>query len=114
MSAVCPLEQAAPGMELTREVWNTQGMCLLAAGTVLTPRHLKMLRAWGVAQVTIAGDPGAHAAPPAQMSRHGREALADELGRMFGSLVEDPRMAEIFRVALLLRGTRSGPLDSLS
>jgi hypothetical protein len=96
-------------MELTREVCNAQGMCLLMAGTVLTARHLKMLRAWGVTQVVIAGRPGAPERPARATDGRDRQALTAELQRMFGTLVDDPRMAEIFRVALLLRGTRALP-----
>jgi len=46
-------DKLEPGMEVARDIINVNGAVLLAAGNLLTDRHLRTLRAWGVDVVHI-------------------------------------------------------------
>jgi hypothetical protein len=45
----------AAGMELAADVMNVNGMMLLGRGTILTERHLHVLKTWGIDSVHVTG-----------------------------------------------------------
>jgi hypothetical protein len=47
-----------PGMELGADVMNVNDMLLLGQGTVLTERHLHVLKMWGIDAVHVVGGQG--------------------------------------------------------
>lgn len=49
-------DDLVPGMEANEDVRNVNGDMLLVKGTVLTDRHLRMLKMWGVETVQVTGD----------------------------------------------------------
>lgn len=48
-----PLEEIRTGMILQKEVRDMSGRLLLGEGEEITDRHLRIFRAWGVAEVDI-------------------------------------------------------------
>lgn len=49
------LENLEPGMVLAGDVKQVSGEILLAAGAVLTERHLHIFKKWGITEVDIEG-----------------------------------------------------------
>ncbi len=55
--AVIKLKQLEAGAVLSADVLDMNGRVLLRSGSTISSKHLEIFRAWGVAEVTIAGDP---------------------------------------------------------
>ena len=95
-----------PGMVLARDVRNFQGQVLLRAGVIIDPRHLGILKAWGVERLDIED----------AAVREGSAAMAPSLVVAAAAIVRDrlrrsdlghPLVAEIGRIAsgrLVTRG----------
>ena len=49
------LENIQPGMILARDAKDHSGRVLLAAGSQITEKHLRVLRIWGVSEAEIQG-----------------------------------------------------------
>jgi hypothetical protein len=49
---VC-VNQLAPGMQVEEDVLSVNNTLLIAAGTQLTPRHLRVLKTWGLEAIRI-------------------------------------------------------------
>jgi hypothetical protein len=47
------IDKAEPGMEVAADVMNVNDMLLLPQGAVLTTRHIRLLKTWGVESVSI-------------------------------------------------------------
>lgn len=47
------LEAAKEGMRIGKDVCDRSGRLLVAAGTLLEQRQLRILKSWGVAEITI-------------------------------------------------------------
>ncbi len=50
-----PFETLEPGMVLAEPVLNRLGQILLSKGSVLSPRHLTVLKTWGISAAVIEG-----------------------------------------------------------
>jgi hypothetical protein len=50
-----PFETLEPGMVLAEPVLNRLGQILLSKGSVLSPRHLNVLKTWGISAAVIEG-----------------------------------------------------------
>ncbi len=48
-----PTEQLQPGMELHSDVLDASGRLLAKADTVLTEKHIKVLKTWGILHAQI-------------------------------------------------------------
>lgn len=51
--AVLKTAQVAVGMELAEAATNIHGAILFRAGTVLTGKHIKALKAWGITELDV-------------------------------------------------------------
>lgn len=51
-----PMDKLEAGLEVAEDVFNVNGMLLLGKGTMLTDRHIRILKTWGVDSVRIEGD----------------------------------------------------------
>lgn len=45
--------EVEPGMRLARDIHDPNGNLLIRAGTVITQRHLKAFKSWGILEVSI-------------------------------------------------------------
>jgi hypothetical protein len=59
-----PIDKLEPGMEVAADVVNLNGVLLIGEGAILTERHLRILKTWGIDSVSVAGQESAEAAPP--------------------------------------------------
>ena len=47
------MAQAVPGMVVGKDVVDRHGRLLLQAGKVLSPKHLKIFKSWGIVELTV-------------------------------------------------------------
>lgn len=62
---VVSLEAIKPGMILSEAVRDRNGRVLLAEGALVTERHLRIFRMWGIAAASIEGEEAPVPAPGA-------------------------------------------------
>jgi hypothetical protein len=95
------IEQVQPGMQLALPAKNQHGQILLAEGTVLEERHVRILKSWGVLEAGIAdGGESAEAEqasdiPPDFLAK----ALAIEQPRFCKNDRQHPAIAEMLKIA---------------
>jgi hypothetical protein len=90
------IEEAEPGLRVTSPVINEKGQLLLPAGTVLSDRHLRLLKSWGVGSVEIEGP--TDDAPDGQDLAPLQPMEEERFLRVFSGVLEDPLMKEIYAV----------------
>jgi hypothetical protein len=96
-------DQLQPGMVVVSDVKNMDDMLLLPAGCELSERHIRILRAWGIADVPVDGcgddsaSPGAASAEPAVFAP---ERVAQLKTRFWRWNEDDLVQREIIRVLL--------------
>ncbi len=54
--ALISSEEIKVGMFLEKDVKNSHGQLLIRAGAEITPRHLTLIRSWGIVELAIRGD----------------------------------------------------------
>lgn len=100
------LAQLQPGMILGGDVLAPDGHVLLGEGTVLTDKHVALLRRRGIASVPVL-DPGAEPSPTEArpgtadaepLSAAARERL-ETLEHMFAEVRDDPLMDRLYALA---------------
>lgn len=47
------IEELKPGLTLQSDVKDRSGRMLLSAGAVIEPKHIKILRTWGISEVEV-------------------------------------------------------------
>jgi hypothetical protein len=105
-------DQLKEGMIIQADVKNLDDMLLLPAGCELTPKHIKILNAWGIGEVMVESSDAIEEAPNplARFSPEDRAQLEAELKARFWNFnPEDPIQKEAFRLALI-RQARSAPV----
>jgi len=97
------LKNLKPGMVLADDVRDLKGRVLLARGETIDAKHLKILKAWGIAEVTVKGTgpqvaeaPDTHHADAKLLKK--TEAELTELFRYAD--VQDPMMRELYNQCL--------------
>lgn len=91
------VDQARQGMRLTMPVTTVQGQLLLDEGVVLSGKHLRILKSWGVLSIEIEESEETKtdiASEPALLMERER------IGRVFSDVLDDPLMREIYEVVL--------------
>jgi molybdopterin biosynthesis enzyme len=88
-----PIADAEPGRILAQAVQNHQGQTLLKAGTEIQPKHLRILRTWGVESIEIE-EPRAAVAPATGEEREQRVVAR------FRHAGDDPILAELLDAVL--------------
>ena len=53
--ALISSEEIKVGMVLEKDVKNGHGQLLIRAGSEITPRHLTLIRSWGIVELAIKG-----------------------------------------------------------
>ena len=100
------IDQISPGMSLAEDLRDSRGRFLLANGVDLTPRHLRILKMWGVIEANIEGiaaeeveDAAVREIDPALMGM--AEKIVSRRFRHSGT--EHPANRELLRIATLLK-----------
>lgn len=95
------------GMTLTEPVKNFQDGLILTSGTVLTEKHLKALKAWGITEVQVnaelkAGQEDSIEVLLDQTDVEMRQRIEEEVNRLFQKCDrEDPVIQELMRLVVL-------------
>lgn len=91
------------GMVIAADVRDRAGRLLLGAGAELTPKHLIVLRTWGVAHVEVVGaDDEACVQLQDEVTRELLEDAEELLAPLFQHAnVDHPAMRELLRLAAL-------------
>jgi hypothetical protein len=97
------LDAVSEGMTVAADVKNMDDMLLVPAGCVLTERHIKILRTWGISEVQIDGEEQGSTTlmtiAPDVLCR-----MEDELRKTFWEFDSKlPVQQEIFKLALRRR-----------
>lgn len=97
------LEEVEPGMVLARDVKGRFGRGLLMAGNMVTEKHIKIFRSWGITEVIIEKEPGG-GRPEFKKSHEDHEGNARQeaqLQKLFKfNDGKHPAVRELFQVAL--------------
>lgn len=110
--AVLKTAQVAVGMELAEAVTNIRGAILFKAGTVLTRKHIKALKAWGITELDVQDDNTAPAGPEQVQDSQTIEVLTpnteieEEVCFIFQKTdMEDPVIKEMCRLSIETRAS---------
>ncbi|VAW84885.1 hypothetical protein MNBD_GAMMA18-735 [hydrothermal vent metagenome] len=101
-----------PGMALHSDVHDTNGRLLAKADTVLTEKHIKVLKTWGITQADIKynatkNEPQpAETAPPSDATIQQAETIANDLFSLANR--EHPAMQQLFNISVLHIANRLG------
>ncbi len=49
------IEDLQPGMKLSRDVKDRSGMVVLASGTEIADKHIKIFKSWGITEADVEG-----------------------------------------------------------
>jgi len=94
------LSELKPGMVLAKSVYDFHDVLLLKAGTELSPQNLRLLKAWGINKVWVAGE----GTPPpikrdARREKRIQETVEKYLQAKFEGVLDDPIMVTIMQAA---------------
>jgi putative nucleotidyltransferase with HDIG domain len=53
---VAKVQDLVPGEKVAKDIVNTHGQVILSAGTLVTPRHRTLLKAWGIVEALVSDD----------------------------------------------------------
>jgi hypothetical protein len=107
------------GMEVSADVMNVNGMLLIPKGTILSDRHLRMLRNWGVDAVHITGVSTATQEPEVKLPPETLLEATKQVNNRFKfvssklGVVEAIRQMAIKRTARRLHGINDAALARL-
>ena len=94
------LDKTKPGDVLAAPVRNHQGLMLLKAGTRISADNLRMLKSWGVTQVSVEGGGKGEIAPEGETARAQVTADENRIREKFSQAGENPVMERIMEVAI--------------
>ncbi|MGV8124569.1 MAG: hypothetical protein AB2L14_32880 [Candidatus Xenobiia bacterium LiM19] len=87
-------------MKVTQPAYNYQGHLLLSSGTVLSERHIKLLKAWGVVELNIEGVECRKVDRLALLNDENRQIVEKEIAFLFPCENLDEFNTELKRVAI--------------
>ena len=100
------------GMVLNEDVRDINTRLLLSKGQKIDPKHIRILKIWGVGEVNVVGDAqtGSTTLPPVDPEKE--RQVKDQVGRLFKYLdLRHPIVSEICQVALLHRLREASEAD---
>ena len=93
------IEDLKPGMILEHPVKNHQGVLLLEARAKITKKNIRILKSWGVEEVTVKGEVLRVNDSTFQPESQIAESDEMQLKEKFSDVLDDPVMVEIFNAA---------------
>lgn len=94
------ISEIQSGMALAEPVTNFQGVMLLPKGTVLSDRHLNLLKSWGITGANIEGIERDEKSKLAELNEWDRWAIEEKIKQKFPYEQLDPLNNELKRVAV--------------
>ena len=101
------LTHLKPGMILSEDVQNFQGLLLLKAGTALSEKNIKILKTWGVTSVEIDGDGEKNRQNISDSPSDLKMAIEAEMKERFSNTLGHPVMEEVMKVATEIKIEKS-------
>ena len=99
-------ELVKEGMVLAVDLRGPGGRFLAAAGTAITPQHLRALEIWGIAEIAVEST---NSEPPSEMQLPPDPAVEARIRDRFGAAdLADPFVEEVVKICLA-RVCRSSP-----
>lgn len=93
------VDQILPGMVLSKNVNDTSGRLLLQAHTTLNEKHIRVLRSWGIYQITVAGT--SHPSSSESIAKPSCATVQQQIDSAFSATNRDhPAMQAIYDLAL--------------
>jgi len=93
------LSAVKPNMILARPVKNTLGVFCLKTGAVLPEKKIKILKSWGIPEVSVNLSKKDKRNAGLELSVKKKMSPGSHLEEKFSEVLSDPVMAEIMRVA---------------
>ena len=97
------LDEIKAGMVLAREVKGRFGRGLLLAGNVVTEKHLKIFKSWGITEIIVEKDPVGseeRLEKPAEAPAHYDRMERRMKGLFKFNDLKHPAVRELFQIAL--------------
>ena len=93
-----------PGMILLEDAVHSNGRVLLKAGAVLTEKHIKIFKTWGVINVEIQSGENNSNATPEHYSKNQIDNTINEMHALFLHCdMKHPFINELFRLSVKVR-----------
>ena len=93
------IDEIKPGMILAQPVRNPQGVLLLEAGARISKKNIRILKSWGILEISIKGNPAEAASRPGESETRVKGTIEMQLKEKFSDVLDDPVMVEIFNAA---------------
>jgi putative nucleotidyltransferase with HDIG domain len=102
------IDALEPGMVLAEDLFHVDGRLILSKGLSLTPKHLRVLKMWGVASAEIEGVSDSSSPPALEEIDPVLLQEAEELTQkqFTHAPVDHPFLRELFRICTLRRAQR--------
>jgi len=94
------IKEVKAGMKISQPVGNYQGQLLLPSGTVLSDRHLKLLKTWGIVELHVEGIECRKTDKLALLCDETRQIVENEIALLFPCENLDELNMELKRVAI--------------
>ena len=101
------LTQLKPGMVLSEDVHNFQGLLLLKAQTALSEKNIKILKSWGVTSVEIDGDGEENRQKISDSPADLKTAIEAEMKEKFSQSLDHPIMDTVMKIATEIKIEKS-------
>ena len=103
---IVKLNDAEPGNILLEDVFNFQGLLLLKKDTALSEKNLRMLKSWGVHEITIKGNFNKGIDANSKSFSELKILVEKELINRCGNIEDEPVMQEIIKAAAIVLAKR--------
>jgi len=97
---ILSIKEVKPGMKVAQPVDNYQGQLILPSGTVLSEKHIKLLKTWGVVELNIDGVECRKVDRLALLNDENRQIAEKEIALLFPFENLDEFNMELKRVAV--------------
>ncbi len=106
--ALMPIADIKPGMQLAQDV-TSQGRTLLAEGSIISEKHIRIMLQWGITEVDIQGEQGSGSLGTQveqldEATRAAHEPILQKLFRL--NDLQHPMIKELYNATLLRKCAR--------
>ena len=99
-----PVDTLEKGMVLSKDVLDINARLLLSKGQHIKPKHIRILKVWGITDVNVVGQKGKTDAEELSVDPEIIEAVREATQEIFKNLdLEHPALKEIFELSVMHR-----------
>ena len=104
------VEALEKGMVLSEDVVDINARLLLSKGQQITPKHIRILKVWGIIDVNVVGDKDQEGSEDAPVDPEIIEAVTSSAQEIFKNIdIEHPAIEEIFKLSVSYRSLNHSP-----